>query len=199
MRRGTILTIAGLAAILAWGEWQSWRWSRALVGAPAGPSEAIVVLGFKNPQPEANFVNRMRVRTALRSIDPDADTRLVFSGGVTTSSRSEARILADYARKRGYRGPYLLEEESRTTWENIAHVLPMIDDVDRVKIASLPAHALKARVYVRRQRPDLVGRLARAADHTFGEWSVLKPVLAAYGLWTLRPVRDELQGRGARP
>lgn len=194
MRRGLILTIAGLAGLLAWGEWQNRRWSRTLVGSPSGVSEAIVVLGFKNPQPEANFVNRMRVRSALRSIDLDADTRVIFSGGVTTSSsHSEARIMADYAVDEcGYQGPFVLEEQSRTTWENILHVIPMIDDVDRIKIASLPAHALKARVYIGRQRPDLVSRLARAADYEFGEWVLLKPALAAYGLRTLRPVKVNL-------
>ncbi|UQN28262.1 YdcF family protein [Brachybacterium kimchii] len=164
-----------------------------LVNDPPGSSEAIVVLGFKNPQPDANFINQIRVQVALRSIDPTAETRLIFSGGPTTATRSEARVMADYAvNKLGYQGAYLLEEESRSTWDNIANLLPMIEDVDRIKIASLPAHALKARVYVRRQRPDLASKLVKVADYKFGEWAALKPVLAAYSRRTLRAVREDL-------
>ncbi|WP_193105159.1 YdcF family protein [Brachybacterium sp. FME24] len=193
MRRGLALAGAVAAGVLAWGEWQNRRWSQTLVDHPTGTSESIVVLGFKNPQVDANFVNRIRVQAALRSLDPTAETRLIFSGGFTTASRSEARVMADYAVNiLGYQGAYLLEEESRTTWENIANVIPMVEDVDRIKIASLPAHALKARVYVRRQRPDLAPKLGMAADYKFGEWAALKPALAAYGLRTLRSVREDL-------
>lgn len=193
MRKGIALAGVVAAGVLAWGEWQNRRWSLALVNDPSGSSEAVVVLGFKNPQPDANFINRIRVRVALRSIDPAAETRLIFSGGLTTATKSEARVMADYAvNTLGYRGTYLLEEESRTTWENITNLLPMVADVDRIKIASLPAHALKARVYVRRQRPDLAPKLVNAADYKFGEWAALKPALAAYGLRTLRAVREDL-------
>ncbi|MFE5308974.1 YdcF family protein [Isoptericola sp. NPDC056605] len=199
MRRGPIVALAGvsgLAAVLAWSEWLNRRWSRTLVADAAGPTQAVVVLGFRNPGPAANVVNRWRVRAGLRSIDPAARARLVLSGGTTTSRRSEARVLADHAvGVLGYDGPLVLEEESRTTWENVARVLPLVEDADRITFVSQPAHALKARVYVARQRPDLVGRLTRAADHRWGEWLPLKPALAAYGLWTLRGVRRDLRGR----
>ncbi len=136
------------------------------------------------------------MRAGLRSIDPAARARLVLSGGATTSGRSEARVLADHAvGVLGYDGPLALEEESRTTWENVARVLPLVEDADRITIVSQPAHALKARVYVARQRPDLVGRLTRGADHRWGEWLPLKPALAAYGLRTLRGVRSDLRRR----
>ncbi|MFE5335658.1 YdcF family protein [Isoptericola sp. NPDC056573] len=199
MRRGPIVALAGvsgLAAVLAWSEWLNRRWSRTLVADAAGPTQAVVVLGFRNPGPAANVVSRWRVRAGLRSIDPAARARLVLSGGTTTSRRSEARVLADHAvGVLGYDGPLVLEEESRTTWENVARVLPLVEDADRITFVSQPAHALKARVYVARQRPDLVGRLTRAADHRWGEWLPLKPALAAYGLWTLRGVRRDLRGR----
>ncbi|MFE5293290.1 YdcF family protein [Isoptericola sp. NPDC056618] len=199
MRRGPIVALAGvtgLAAVLAWSEWLNRRWSRTLVADAAGPTQAVVVLGFRNPGPAANVVNRWRVRAGLRSIDPAARVRLVLSGGATTSGRSEARVLADHAvGVLGYDGPLALEEESRTTRENVVRVLPLVEDADRITIVSQPAHALKARVYVARQRPDLVGRLTRGADHRWGEWLLLKPALAAYGLWTLRGVRRDLRRR----
>jgi len=197
MRRGPVLALVGAAvvAVLAWSELLNRRWSRALVSEPAGQTQAVVVLGFRNPGPAANAVNRWRVRAGLRSVDPAARSRLVLSGGATTSGRTEARVLADHAAGLGYDGPLVLEEESRTTWENVARVLPLVEDADRITIVSQPAHALKARVYVARQRPDLVGRLTRGADHRWGEWLPLKPALAAYGLWTLRGVRRDLGRR----
>lgn len=199
MRRGPVVTLAGasvLAAALAWSEWLNRRWSRTLVSEPAGETQAVVVLGFRNPGPAANVVNRWRVRAGLRSVDPAARARLVLSGGATTSGRTEARVLADHAvGVLGYDGPLVLEEESRTTWENVARVLPLVEDADRITFVSQPAHALKARVYVARQRPDLIGRLTRGVDHRWGEWLPLKPALAAYGLWTLRGVRRDLRRR----
>ncbi|MFJ8888936.1 YdcF family protein [Streptomyces sp. NPDC102402] len=188
MRRRAGLAIAG-AATLAWGEWLNRRWSRSLVGDGAGGSEAVVVLGYRNPRATANVINRQRVRTGIRSIHAGSarDTRVIFSGGVTSGGASEAQVMADYAQSvLGFGGTAVLEDRSASTWENIANVIPLLEDVDRIKIASQPAHALKARAYLRRQRPDLARRLVRADDYRLGEWTLVKPLLALYGLWTLR-------------
>ncbi|BDH11595.1 hypothetical protein HOK021_27740 [Streptomyces hygroscopicus] len=177
------------AAALAWGEWLNWRWSRALVGNSGGTSEAVVVLGYRNPQATANFINRWRVRTGIRSMAADSagGTRLIFSGGATTGGAAEAELMSDYATSvLAFDGTVLLEDRSGTTWENITNVIPLLEDVNRIKIVSQPAHALKARAYLRRQRPDLAERLVRADDYRPGEWMVVKPLLALYGLWTLR-------------
>jgi uncharacterized SAM-binding protein YcdF (DUF218 family) len=197
MRRRTGLAIAG-AALLAWGEWLNWRWSRTLVGNGEGTTEAVVVLGFRNPQPTANFVNRWRVRAAMRSVAAgrEHDTCVIFSGGATTGGASEAQLMADYAHTvSAFGGTVLLEEKSATTRENVTNVIPLLEDVDRIKIASQPAHALKARAYLRRQRPDLAGKLVRANDYRPGEWIVAKPLLALYGLWTLRNLRADERSR----
>lgn len=54
--------------------------------------------------------------------------------------------MAEYARSvLGFCGTLLLEDKSRTTWENITNVIPLLEDADRIKIVSQPAHALKAR------------------------------------------------------
>lgn len=153
----------------------------------SGPSEAVVVLGLRNRRNDANFINRWRVKSALRSIDPAAVTRLILSGGATSSAHTEAKSLVDCAaNKRGYSGQFLLEEQSRTTWENIESVIPLLHGVDRIKIISQPAHALKARIYLRRQHPELARKLVPAADYRPGEWLPLRPLLAVYGLWALR-------------
>ena len=141
----------GAGVVLVWSEWQHLCWSRSAVGAAAGPREAVVVLGFRNRGARANLVNRCRVRAALRSIDPGRDSFVVFSGGPVGSEVAEARIMAAYAAEIGYVGPVVLEETSRTTWENVSHVVPLVEDVDTIKIVSQPSHALKARVYLRRR------------------------------------------------
>jgi uncharacterized SAM-binding protein YcdF (DUF218 family) len=183
-------------AVLAWGEWLNWRWSRTLVknGGGAGEAEAVVVLGYRNPQATANFINRWRVRAGIRSIAADSarDTRVIFSGGATSSDAAEAQLMADYAKSvLEFDGALLLEDQSATTWENITNVIPLLEGVDRIKIASQPAHALKARAYLRRQRPDLAERLVPADDYRPGEWIVVKPLLALYGLWTLRGLKAD--------
>ncbi|MFB4426805.1 YdcF family protein [Streptomyces sp. QL37] len=193
MRRGTGMAVAGAVAV-GWGEWVNWRWSRALVGNGTGTTEAVVVLGYRNPGATANFINRWRVRAGIRSIAADRglDTRVIFSGGPTSGGVAEARLMADYAASAlGFDGTVLLEDRSGTTWENITNVIPLIEDVDRIKIVSQPAHALKARAYLRRQRPDLAARLVRADDYRPGEWVIGKLPLALYGLWKLRGFRAD--------
>ncbi|GHI46886.1 MULTISPECIES: YdcF family protein [Streptomyces] len=188
MRRRTGLEIAGVAA-LAWGEWLNWRWSRTLVGNRGGAFAAVVVLGYRNPQATAKSINRWRVRAGIRSSAADGaqGTYVIFSGGATSSGVTEAQLMADYAKSvLEFDGTVLLEDQSATTWENITDVIPLLEDVDRIEVASQPAHALKARAYLRRQRPDLAERLVRADDYRPGEWRVVKPLWALYGLWTLR-------------
>ncbi|MFK0168537.1 YdcF family protein [Streptomyces sp. NPDC090306] len=190
MRRRTKAAAVGTLGALAWGEWVNWRWSRALSGTGDGAVEAVVVLGFRNPQATANIVNRWRVRAGIRSVSTGGGTdrtRVVFSGGATSGGATEAQLMLDYAKLvLGFDGEVILEEESGTTWENITNVIPLLEDADRIKIVSQPAHALKGRAYLRRRRPDLAGRLVRAEDYRLGEWLLAKPLLALYGLWKLR-------------
>jgi len=185
--------MAGVAAI-AWSEWLNWRWSRTLVSNGEVAAETVVVLGFRNPGSSVNLVNRWRVRAGIRSIAADSaqGTRVIFSGGATSGGDSEAQLMACYAKSvLGFDGTVLLEERSATTWENITNVIPLLEGADHIKIASQPAHALKARAYLRRQRPDLARRLVRADDYRPGEWLVVKPLLAVYGLWTLRGLKAD--------
>lgn len=180
------LVVLGLFGLVAWGELVHWRASRALA-RPRLParSEAVVVLGFRNTRGDrANALNRWRVRAALRSIDPTlASSILVCSGASGAASESEAALLARYAvAERGYTGTVRLEERSRSTWQNVENVIPLIEDVDQIKIVSNPLHAQKARLYLRHQRPDLAERLVRAADYRLGEGWPVKPLFALHGL-----------------
>ncbi|MFI0424892.1 YdcF family protein [Spongiactinospora sp. 9N601] len=182
-------TCALVLALLGWGEAEHWRASKRRLGSAApghGTSEAVVVLGFRNRGNRINAVNRWRVRAGLRSLDR-AEGRLVLSGGPAGGDRPEAELMANYARGIcRYRGELLVETESRSTWENVRNVIPLIEDADSIKIVSHSLHAEKARAYLWRQRPDLATRLVRARDYRLGEWILVKPALALLGLRNLR-------------
>lgn len=176
--------------LLGWGEVEHWRASRRGLGSVAaewGASEAVVVLGYRNRGKRINPVNRWRVRAGLRSLAGDRAC-LVLSGGAVGGGRPEAELMADYARESRYRGPLRTETESRSTWQNVVNVIPLIEDADRIKIVSHSLHAEKARAYLRRQRPDLAARLVRGRDYRFGEWLLVKPALAVLGLRNLRRI-----------
>ncbi|CUU56417.1 DUF218 domain-containing protein [Parafrankia irregularis] len=190
---GACLLVVG---VLGWGELEHWRASRRQLGTTTpdhpglgcvtGAGEVVVVLGFRNRSERINAVNRWRVRAGLRSLE-GAKSRLVLAGGPVGGPRAEADLMADYARDtRGYHGPLSVETTSRSTWENISNIIPLLEDADRIKIVSDSLHAERARGYLWRQRPDLAARLVRGGDHRFGEYSLLKPALALLGRRRLR-------------
>jgi hypothetical protein len=66
----------------------------------------------------------------------------------------------------GYQGQIVLEQESRTMWENVQNAIPLIQDVDRIKIVSHPIHAYKTRACLHRHRPDLAAACAGSSPGT---------------------------------
>lgn len=188
-----IVLLAGLG-VWGWAEWQNQRWSREVVTSHTSGRVAVVVLGFRNRGRRLNRVNRWRVAIGLRTLAAYPGGLLVLSGGATSGGVSEARLLAEHVRAAGYAGEMVLEEQSRTTWENVAHVLPLVEDFDAIAFASQPSHALKARAYVLRQRPDLSNRLTGAQDYRLFEHPLMKIVLALYGQYTLHGVTTILAG-----
>ncbi|ACU37394.1 YdcF family protein [Actinosynnema mirum] len=113
---------------------------------------------------------------------------LVVCGGAVGGTRPEADLLAEHARALGYRGPLLREAGSRTTWENVREVGPLLEGFARIRLVSNPFHAEKAREYLWRQHPHLAARLVRAGDQRVGEWLLLKPLLAVLGRRRMRHV-----------
>ena len=179
--------LAGFGAILLWSDVVHWDSSRRGVarGVSTGLREAIVVLGFRNRGDRANYINRYRVRAALRSQGAGAmESVLVLCGGAASGDVPEAEVMARYAAELGYTGPVLRDDQSRTTWENIVNAIPLIEGADVIKIVSNSLHAEKARGYLLTQRPDLAERLVRAEEHRFGEVLLVKPVAAVHGLRT---------------
>lgn len=178
----------GASAVLAASEWLTWRAS--VQALPLGrldpaigePDEVVLVLGFASSSSgRVNAVQRWRTRIAVRSVDPRTAT-FVFSGAATRSERSEAALMADYAvAVLGVPADrVVLEEQARSTWENIRFSLPLIGDAPSVRIASNTFHALRARRYLAQQAPEVAARLRRARDYRPGEFAPLKPVLVVY-------------------
>jgi hypothetical protein len=205
MRRGAWGTAGATAlAVLLWGEVAHWWASRAGLGGggPTVPeSEALIVLGFANRREDrANALNRWRVQAALRSLDESVpDSRLIFCGATRPGgSVSEAELMARYALGEcGASSEQIrLEEQSRTTWENIQNAIPFMEDADSIKVISNPLHALRGRLYLECQRPDLARRLRRGADYRFGEKCWIKPFFAVYGLLDLARTRKALREKG---
>lgn len=154
--------------------------------------DAVVVLGYGNRGERANFVNRFRVRAGIRSLDPTTQNVLVLCGGTVHSTTPEAVIMQSYARALGFSGPIVLDESSRSTWENIANAIPHIEHAGTIKIVSNAPHAEMGREILWRQRPDLASRLVRGREHRFGEAPLLK-ILGA-----LRTVQSKLSGAWQR-
>lgn len=140
-----------------------------------GPT-TVLVLGFRDRGPSANGINRWRVRAALRS---GGHTFIMSGGAPSGADVTEASLLACYAESVGADPRQIVHEDaSRSTWENIVNSIPLLEGADRIIIVSDPLHALKARWYLARLRPDLAARLVRADDQRWGERAWLKPLLS---------------------
>lgn len=169
----------------------------------ADSDQIIIVLGYANRGLRPNGINRFRVRAGLRSIVPAArSTLLIFCGGAVTGRTPEALILERFARDElGYTGRAVLEEQSITTWENIANAIPIIDreltPATTISIVSNSHHAEKARDHLWQMRPDLARRLVRGGDYRFGEQPLVKPIAAVRGLLALRALDRENSKRAA--
>jgi uncharacterized SAM-binding protein YcdF (DUF218 family) len=197
-RSVSILSLLALG-VFGWSEFVHWRASRR--GFPGGAAAVrrpdghgvIVVLGVANRGDRANLVNRWRARMALRSIPSGEPTTIVTSGGAVRGPVPEATLLARHFRETlGWRGTIIEETASRSTWNNVANVLPLLDEAAWIMVVSNSLHAEKARELLRRQRPDLAVRLVPAADYRFGEMALAKPVLAAVGLLKLAGLRHSV-------
>ncbi|SPT54133.1 DUF218 domain [Actinomyces bovis] len=159
--------------------------SRAWASPPqstvSAAHRAVVVLGHADVGTRAGAINQRRARHALRTLRSYPATRVVLSGGAVAGQRSEAELLEAELRRLGWRGELLKEMGSRTTWQNLANSLPLVQEAAEILLVSDPLHAAKARLLLRRQRPDLADRLRRACDHRLGESVFAKPGRALLG------------------
>jgi uncharacterized SAM-binding protein YcdF (DUF218 family) len=121
---------------------------------------------------------------------------MVFTGGARPGARSEAEAMAAWAMTTGIPGRVMrIEDQSRSTRENVRFALPLVENCGTVVFASDPMHAARARRYAIEQRPDLADRLAVGDDYRFLERWWWKVPTAAYELWISG--RDRLRARRA--
>jgi uncharacterized SAM-binding protein YcdF (DUF218 family) len=152
-------------------------------GGPEAGSEAIIVLGY--PPRRGNRVHplaRWRVQIAARSMGAGRSSTLIMTGGAKAGADSEAAVMGRYARDvLGVPAESIaLEEQARSTRQNMAYSLPLAEGSAVIKIASDPLHARRARRYLAELRPDLLARLEPAATYRPGEYPVLKAATLAY-------------------
>ncbi|MGL3197908.1 MULTISPECIES: YdcF family protein [Curtobacterium] len=159
--------------------------------SPSSPG-SVVVLGFANKSPRINMINRWRARIAVRTARGRPAARIICSGGAVHGPIPEGELLAQYIREHlGWSGAMTTETASRSTWENVRNVAPLLADAAWIVFASNSIHAEKARAYLRRQHPALADHLIPGRDHRWGEMLPVKPIFAAVGLWKLaRPRRS---------
>lgn len=170
--------------------------SRLLTNTSGDGPVTVVVLGFRNEDPtRPNWINRWRVRMALRTAERyGSDTRLLVCGGDPAGvGVPEADILARHARELGFVGPIDAERESRTTWENAVALAGLLTDAPRVALATNPLHGLKARIYLASIDPSLRGRFVRSDDTRPGEMFWAKPLAVVVGLGDLARVATRLR------
>ncbi|HEY0260351.1 MAG TPA: YdcF family protein [Lacisediminihabitans sp.] len=174
--------------IVVWAEWMTWRASRDGLPNRPGPGpqgthgQIVVVPGAPSrPDGRPGPMQKWRCRIAVRSAN-SVDTRFLFCGGPSHAGHTEAAVMARYAITKLGLPPtnVLLEEASRTTWENIFNALPLLETATSIVIASNTFHARRARRYLATQRPDLADRLRRGRDWMPGELAPLKPWLVLY-------------------
>jgi hypothetical protein len=113
--------------------------------------------------------------SALVQMEPDVFLR-------TTTPWSEPKVAFRL-------GPSKVDLTSLSTWENIQNAIPLVEDVDAIKIVSNSLHAEKGRAVLWKLRPDLAARLVKGSDYRLGEITWVKPLAALVGLKKLRALR----------
>lgn len=174
------------AAFLVWASVEAVHALAARRGFPGGrravAPDVVVVLGCP-PRPDGTVSGMQRWRTEIAVRTP-GEPVLVFSGYARPGAPSEAAVMAAHARDVLGVDPARLrtEETATTTWENVVRTLGDLEGARHVALASSPVHALRARRYLARLRPDLAARLVPAADYRLGERWGWKAATAGYDL-----------------
>lgn len=161
--------------------------SRTMVGQAEGPG-VVVIPGFRNEDPDRiNELNRWRVEAALSTVGRlGPGTRCILTGGDPAETGvAEAAHLAQELRRRGFHGEIIVEDQSRSTWENVIAVAPMLAGAGRIAIASQPLHGLKLRYLLARQDPILKPRFVKAEDYRIAELGPARILTAVIGVGDL--------------
>ncbi len=161
--------------------------ARTMVGQAEGPG-VVVIPGFRNEDAgRINELNRWRVEAALSTVARlGPGTRCILTGGDPADSGvTEATHLAGELRRRGFQGEIIVEDQSRTTWENAIAVAPMLAGAGRIAIASQPLHGLKLRCLLARLDPLLQPHFVKAEDYRIAELGPARIITTVIGVGDL--------------
>lgn len=105
------------------------------------------VYGFDTPGPAM----LRRVSTAVRLYHEGSVKRLIVSGGRTSpADQSEAEVMSRYARRQSVnQRDIVLEDRSRSTWQNLSYARPLAADCASVVAVSDGYHLGRIRLFAR--------------------------------------------------
>lgn len=105
-----------------------------------------ILLGCKTRKNGAMSTSQIkRCKAAIKAYEKGLYDQLVITGGATTNTQSEARVMKSYLEANAPEPiPILLEEEARNTFENFQNVRDLVDD-DEVLIITSSNHAFRSR------------------------------------------------------
>jgi vancomycin permeability regulator SanA len=128
---------------------------------------AVLVLGYPSePDGSVHPVQRLRVAAGVEAYRTHACSRIVLSGGAVQTGHVEAETMARIARELAVPASDLvLEDQARSTWENVGCGLRRLGGFDRIFVASDSLHARRGVRYLCRQAPDLCARTFAAGGY----------------------------------
>ena len=147
-----------------------WLGADTASAAPKPGRCAVLVLGYPAyDDGEPHPVQILRVKIGVEALREHGCERLVLSGGAVANTYVEADVMARLAGDLGVASEAIVaEREARSTWENVALSLPLLEGFDAIYVASDSLHAKRGRRYLCKQRPDLCPRtLAVGGHHPF--------------------------------
>lgn len=150
--RGFAISVALVLLFFAWCAWSVYRTGRN--GLPQGyTGDAAVVLGAAAWDARPSPVFRERINHAVGLYRSGHVRKLVFTGGaVKKGYMSEGEVGRRYALKQGVPAEdILLENKSRTTYENLAYLRAPLREAGlrKIVIVSDPPHLARAAAVAR--------------------------------------------------
>lgn len=132
----------------------------------------VLVLGYPSREDGSpHAMQRLRVATGVEAMRRHDCERIVVSGGAVHTGPVEAETMAALARDAGVPADRIVvENQARTTWENVSLSLPSVPERDAVLVASDALHAQRGRRYVCEQAPARCERTFTAPGYTPLVW-----------------------------
>ena len=150
--RGMIASVLAVLLVLVFCGVQVYRTARAAL-PPGYHGDAAVVLGAAAWDSRPSPVFRERINHAIVLYQSDRVRKIAFTGGaVKKGFMSEAAVGRRYAVKQGVPArDIIMETKSRTTYENLANIRPLLHEegLYKIVIVSDPLHLARTAAVAR--------------------------------------------------